>query len=289
MSIVVIDPERCRKDGLCASICQKVLSWEGKGSVPEVAHVGSCNSCGHCVLICPSGAIRQIDCPPEGIHPVQPNLMPSYEQVREMIVSRRSTRTFKKRPVEKEIVEKVIDGARFAPSAKNSQSTGFIVVQDKTLLSAIASSTAEWLGKAAKKLKNPVWRKLYLMRESQDAEAVARWVGQFELILEKMRRDIDLVLFEAPALLLFHADSTIRFANENANLALQNATFVASSLGLGNFYTGYVVLACNNDKTIPKLLELPGKHKIYAGLALGYPEITFSRWIDRNPANITWM
>jgi len=289
MPIVTIDPERCRKDGLCVSICQKVLSWEGKGSVPVVAHEGSCNSCGHCVMICPSGAIRQVDCPPENIHPVQKNLIPSYEQVREMIVSRRSTRAFQKRPVEKEIIEKVIDSARFAPSAKNSQSTRFIVIQDKTLLRAIASGTAKWLGKAAKKLKNPVWRKLYLLRAAQDTETVARWVGQFELILEKMHQDIDLVLFEAPVLLLFHADSTVRFANENANLSLQNAAFAASSLGLGNFYTGYVVLACNNDKTIPKLLGLSGKHKIYGGLTLGYPEITFSKWIDRKPAEIAWM
>jgi nitroreductase len=240
-------------------------------------------------MICPSGAIRQVDCPPENIHPVQKNLIPSYEQVREMIVSRRSTRAFQKRPVEKEIIEKVIDSARFAPSAKNSQSTRFIVIQDKTLLRAIASGTAKWLGKAAKKLKNPVWRKLYLLRAAQDTETVARWVGQFELILEKMHQDIDLVLFEAPVLLLFHADSTVRFANENANLSLQNAAIAASSLGLGNFYTGYVVLACNNDKTIPKLLGLSGKHKIYGGLTLGYPEITFSKWIDRKPAEIAWM
>ncbi|MCX5813877.1 MAG: nitroreductase family protein [Proteobacteria bacterium] len=289
MPIITIDQERCRKDGLCVSICQKVLSWEGKGSLPVVAHEESCNSCGHCVMICPSGAIRQVDCPPENIYPVRRNLIPSYEQVREMIVSRRSTRTFQERPVENEIIEKVIDGARFAPSAKNAQSTRFIVVQDKSLLQAIASSTATWLGKVAKRLKNPVWRKLYLLRTGQDAGTVARWASQFEHILEKMRQDMDIVLFGAPALLLFHADSTIRFANENANLSLQNATFAACSLGLGNFYTGYVVLACNNDKTIPKLLGLHGKHKVYGGLAIGYPEITFSQWIDRNPAKITWM
>jgi NAD-dependent dihydropyrimidine dehydrogenase PreA subunit len=150
MPIVTIDRELCRKDGLCASICPKVLSWEGKGSIPVVAHEGSCNSCGHCVLICPSGAIRQIDCPPASIHPVQNHLMPSYEQVHEMIVSRRSTRTFQDRPVEKEMIEKVIDGARFAPSAKNAQGTRFMVIQDKMLLHAIASSTAAWLGTAAK-------------------------------------------------------------------------------------------------------------------------------------------
>jgi nitroreductase len=63
---------------------------------------------------------------------------------------------------------------------------------------------------------------------------------------------------------------------------------IASSLGLGTLYTGYVVAASGRDKTIQRLLKLPKKHKVYGGLALGYPEITFSKWIDRNPAVITW-
>src|SRR5271157_1678014 len=289
MSLVTIDPERCQKEGLCVRICQKVFSQEAKGSVPIVAHEASCNSCGHCVLVCPSGAIRQVDCPPEKIHPVQPDLMPSYEQVREMIAARRSIRTFQERPVEKEIIEKVIDGARFAPSLKNTQSTRFTVVQDKTLLHAIASSTAQWLGKVANRLKNPLWRKLYTLRGERDVKQVLRWIEQLDLMAEKMSQNIDLVLFGAPLLVLFHADETMRSADVNATLALHNAMMLASSLGLGSFYTGYVVTACSHDRAVPRLLDLPRKQKVYGGLALGYPAIQFSRWIDRRPAQIRWL
>jgi len=289
MSLVAIDPERCKKDGLCVRICQKVFSQEAEGSVPAVAHAAACNSCGHCVLVCPSGAIRQIDCPSEIIHPVRADLMPSYEQVREMIVARRSIRTFQERPVEKEIVEKVIDGARFAPSLKNTQSTRFTVVQDKTLLHAIASSTAEWLGKVAKRLKNPLWRKLYTLRGERDVKQVQQWIEQLDLMAEKMNQNIDLVLFGAPLLMLFHADETMRSADVNATLALHNAMMLASSLGLGSFYTGYVVTACSHDRAVPRLVDLPRKQKVYGGLALGYPGIRFSRWIDRRPAQIRWL
>lgn len=289
MSLVTIDRERCKKDGLCVRICQKVFSQEAKDSVPRVAHEGSCNSCGHCVLVCPSGAIHQVDSPPENVHPVRTDLMPSYEQVREMIVTRRSIRTFQERPVEKEIIEKVIDAARFAPSLKNTQTTQFTVVQDKPLLHAIASTTAEWLGKVAKRLKNPLWRKLYMLRGETDIEQVLQWINQLDLMAEKMRRNVDLVLFGAPLLLLFHADETMRSADVNATLALHNATMLASSLGLGSFYTGYVVTACSHDRTIPRLIELPKKQRVYGGLALGYPAIKFSRWIDRKPAQVKWM
>ena len=289
MPLITIDPERCRKDGLCVQICQKVFSQKEKDSVPEVVHEEFCNSCGHCVIVCPHGAIRQLNSPPEGIYPVQNDLMPSYEQVREMIRTRRSTRTFQDRPVEKEIIERVIDGARFAPSAKNTQSTQFIVVQEKTLLQAIASMTAERLGRVAKRLENPLVRKLYQMRGATNAGEVSRLIGQVNLIARKMREGNDLVLFGVPVLILFHADRRIRFAEANANLAIQNATLLARSLGLGSFYTGYVVTACTNDGAIPRLVKLPDKHRVYGGLALGYPKIQFSKWIERNPPKITWM
>jgi nitroreductase/NAD-dependent dihydropyrimidine dehydrogenase PreA subunit len=289
VSLIAIDRERCLKDGLCVRICQKVFSQETSGSIPIVAHEESCNACGHCVLVCPSGAIRQVDCPPENVHSVREDLMPSYAQVREMIMTRRSIRTFQERPVERQIIDKIIDSARFAPSAKNAQSTQFIVVQDKSLLHAIASYSSEWLGKIAKRLRNPLWRKLYLLSGERDADEITRWISQFDLIAKKMREDIDLVLFGAPVLFLFHADKTIRFADVNANLALHNALMLAGSLGLGGFYTGYVVTACSHDRTIPQLVGLPKKHSVYGGLALGYPQIQFSQWIDRHPATVKWL
>ena len=290
MTRVAIDPERCRKDGLCVSVCRKVFSQESKDSIPVALHKGSCNSCGHCLLVCPSGAISLEGCRPEMIHPVRGELTPSYEQVYEMIVSRRSSRTFLERPVEKEVIEKVIDGARFAPSAKNSESTQYTVIRDSGLLRAIAQTTAQWLGTVAHKLRNPVLRKLYLLTgAARDEEEVKRWIVQFEDIGRKMDEKVDLVLHGAPVLILFHADGRVRFASENANLALQNATFVACSLGLGTFYTGYVVSALSRDKEAQKLLSLPKRHKVYAGLAVGYPGLRFSRWIERNPPKITWL
>lgn len=289
MPLLKIDPERCRKDGLCVLVCGKVFSQREKGTVPEVAREEYCNSCGHCVILCPSGAIAQLACLPENIHPVRTDLLPSYEQVREMIVSRRSVRAFRERPVEEEVMAKVIDGARFAPSAKNTQSTRYTVVRSGDLLSAIASTTASWLGSMAKRLRNPLWRRLYQLRGAHDAEEIGRWIGQFELIAAQMRNGRDLVLHGAPALLLFHAEKTVRFAEVNASLALQNGTMIAGSLGLGTFYTGYVVTAFARERALQRLVGLPKKDRVYGGLALGYPRVGFPRWIDRNPPRIVWL
>ncbi len=288
-AVITIDREKCRKEGLCVRVCPKVFTQDRPGVIPEVSRPGFCNDCGHCLLICPAGAIRHGRLEMNGVHRVREELLPSFEQVREMIRARRSIRNFLDRPVERELIEKVIDGASHAPSAKNTRSTKFIVVDDRDMLGKIASMTAGWLGRSAKKLRNPIVRGIYLMRGVTTKEEFARWIGQFELTAGNMEKGIDTVLYNAPALILFHADKSVRFAEANANLALQNATFTACSLGLGSFYTGYVVSACIHDSAIPGLLGVPGGHRVYAGLTLGYPKIGFSSWIERDPANIRWI
>lgn len=289
MPRIIIDRERCVKDGLCVEICRKVFSQKTKDSVPEVVNEAFCNDCGHCVLICPSGAMSQTSSPRGGINPVMSDLIPSYEQVLELIRSRRSIRTFNERPVEQEVIEKIIHCARYAPTAKNTQSTSFIVIRDKTMLHTIASGVASWLGRAARKLSNPLIKRIYLLRGAVNAGEVARLTGQFEMIAKRMGDGEDLVLFGAPALILFHADKQVRFAEANANLAVQNAMLATHSLRLGSFYTGYAVTAFNNDKTMAELVSLPRRHRIYGGMALGYPKIMFTRWIERDSADIRWM
>ena len=49
----------------------------------------------------------------------------------EAIKGRRSIRRFKKDPVPDELILKVIDAARWAPSSKNKQPWEFIVIRDE--------------------------------------------------------------------------------------------------------------------------------------------------------------
>lgn len=55
------------------------------------------------------------------------------------IKSRRSIRVFKTNPVPKEIILKLLDAARFAPTARNVQPWEFIVLTDSKIRAALAS------------------------------------------------------------------------------------------------------------------------------------------------------
>jgi len=58
----------------------------------------------------------------------------------------------------------------------------------------------------------------------------------------------DLILCDAPLFIAFHAEESIGFPAENATMAISYAMLAGMSLGLGSIYTGFVVMACRNDR-----------------------------------------
>lgn len=56
------------------------------------------------------------------------------------IKNRRSTRRYEDRQVEKETLDKIVEAGRYAPSGGNSQSSHFIVVQNKEVIDAIVAT-----------------------------------------------------------------------------------------------------------------------------------------------------
>ena len=188
-----------------------------------------------------------------------------------------------------DIIQKIIDGARYAPNAKNVQSTEIIVVQDKLFLNRILELTCLFYENLIKKLENPFIRKYMLIIARNDVEGALRILPDFKMVVSAVQNGRDQILHNAPALLIFHAKKNISFSDVNANLALHNASMVSQALGIGSFYVGYVVGACKRDKHIINLLDIPKNNQIYAVLALGYPKLEFQKWPERRKLKTTWL
>ena len=270
-----------------------IFKQEEKDSVPKIDEVmlEKCYHCGHCVSICPHGAISHNYYSDESVNPITMENLPSYDQVLELLRSRRSKRLFKDSPVEKDLLEKVIEAARFAPSQHNEQSTEFFVVQDKKIIQEITSLTAEGIAKLAGYAKNPIARMMTRRAiGKRGAATLFELAPEMEGLVSLYKSGTDWILREAPVLMLFCADSAGgSFASVNANLALHNAALAAETLGLGCFYAGFVIHSSERDSRIAKLVSLPETHAIYGALAMGYPRLKFKKWPDRNPAKVTWV
>jgi nitroreductase/NAD-dependent dihydropyrimidine dehydrogenase PreA subunit len=294
MTDITIDSTRCKGDGLCSSVCTLGVFRQIKsGEVPEVDEElrNHCFSCGQCVTICPHGAISHEEYPEGMTNPVRKDLIPSYEQVLELVRTRRSKRHFKDTPVGQDLIERILDAARFAPSGHNEQGTEFVVVQGKDNVSHIAELAVDSMRSMASLFKSPVGRMIMRMIMGRRGAAyVGKLAPELDHVAEAFENGQDGILHQAPLLILFCADRVGDFmAAINANLALHNATLAAESLGLGCFYTGFIVMATRRSEAIAEYVGLPETHTIYGGLALGHSRLNFSQWPERKPAQATWL
>ena len=293
---ITIDTDVCKKDGLCAQVCPKgIFVQREKLAIPELVDEEDCIACGHCVAICRQSAINHSEFQPTAIRAFQFKQMPTTEQVMKLLKTRRSIRAFRDKPLAKETIERIIDGARFAPSGHNSQSTEYLVVQDRDLLNQVSATVIEYLKFEISRFTNPLFRALALLAGREKAESGLHEIPGFKRMIQMFEAGTDPILHGAPVLLAFHARRTIGFADINAQLALQNASIVAHSLGIGHFYTGWVLSPCRApmarawNRRIPDLLGIPQDNNLYGALALGYPIPKFKNMIERKPPTIQWV
>ena len=294
---VTIDSELCKKDGLCAMICpDAIIQQYEKVTVPKISdeRIENCIACGHCVAICRHGAISHSEFPPTTTRAIPFEQIPTPEDVMLLLKTRRSIRAFRDKPVAKDTIETIIDGARFAPSGHNSQSTEFLVVQDRAVLSQVSATVIEYLKFEIKRFSNPLFKTVALLANRESAESGLHEIPGFKKKVQKFEAGADPILNDAPVLLAFLAPRTDGYGDVNTQLALQNASLVAHSLGVGHFYTGWVLAPCRApmarawNRRIPNLLGIPPENMLYGALALGYPIPRFKNMIERKPPILRW-
>lgn len=71
---------------------------------------------------------------------------PKFEVVAEVVKGRRTIREYTDEAPPKDVVERILDLARWSPSGSNVQDWRFVVVTDKKLLKAIKMFSPGWLG-----------------------------------------------------------------------------------------------------------------------------------------------
>lgn len=292
MPQISIDSEACKKDGLCAKTCMRgIFQQEEKATVPKIEDSEHCYVCGQCLAICQHGAISHSEFPEGSVKPVQSENVPGYDQIMELIRCRRSRRAFRDKAVDRADIEKILEAARFAPSGHNEQSTEFVALQDQKKIDKITSLTSDYIRKLAKDTGNPIAR--FFMRREMGKRGLAtltKLAPELTGLADLYENGTDWIVRKAPVLLFFCADSAGgNFANVNANLALHNAALAAETLGLGCFYTGFVVLASDREERIAKEIDLPKTHQIYGALAIGYSNLKYKNWPERKPARVQWI
>lgn len=186
--------------------------------------------------------------------------MITYDQLLELIQTRRSIRRFDERAVSREDLDRILEAARWAPSNHNRQPWKFIVMEDRAQIRELAEQVR--LG---------MERKLQSLPEVAAAHAAGLvQYGTFFaaapvliLALHKLPIAAAAALWESTP----HPD-LVSGEPLSVAMAMQNLLLAAHALGLGACLMTAPLLADN----LAELLQVPPGFAITGLIALGYPD-----------------
>ena len=175
----------------------------------------------------------------------------------EAAISRRSIREFKDIPVPYDVLEKCVNAARLAPSARNSQLCEYIIVDDEQLLPQVLDAVGSWAG----------------VPRPEEGWSPERRPKAYIITLINSQLEKEL-------------GGNIRWTSYDVGMSAENMMLVALEQGIGSC----AIASFKQDK-LRQVLNIPDKYEIALGLALGFPdespvlEVTtdsVERWIDSN-------
>lgn len=285
-TLISVDTATCIGCGHCVKTCSPGLFVQSGAKAPvELRNTENCIRCGHCVAVCPVGAVGHADFPADTVHPIDYAARPTPEQVELLLRSRRSNRAFTPEPVPEALLERIVGAADRAPTASNARQLGYVLVTDAEVRRQVIEFTLGVFDKIVRLLTN-VFVRPWLRRVSPEKY---RYVPSFKHARRVYdEHGVDRILRGASAVLFIHAPRTSRFGVEDANLAYQNASLMAETLGVSQVYMGLVTMAARQDaRGLNRILGLGNDRRVRAIMALGMPQFRYPNSIDRKKAVLT--
>lgn len=188
------------------------------------------------------------------------------------ILTRRSTRRFDNKIPDKELIQKVVNAGRYAPSGANSQTSHFIVITNKEVLKEIAELVQEEFAKME------ISEDMYVsLKGSINASKKGDYVFHYN----------------APVLIVIANKKGYGNAIADSSCALENMMIAANAFDLGSCWINQLHWLDDNER-IRAFLEGYGLKKdetITGGLALGFSEngLPNRKPLDRKGNDVTWV
>ncbi|MFH1645734.1 MAG: nitroreductase family protein [Candidatus Omnitrophota bacterium] len=154
----------------------------------------------------------------------------------DLVKKRRSVRQYLKKPVPREVIERALEAARFAPSACNSQPWYFVVIDDEANRKAVAEAAFS------------------------GAHSMNAFAKDAPVLIAVIRRK------STYAASLGSAFRGLQFSLIDIGISCEHLTLQAEEDGVGSCWIGWF-----NESAVKRALNISKNEKIDILISLGYP------------------
>ena len=171
----------------------------------------------------------------------------------ENIITRRSTRKYLDKEVSQELLEKIIETGRYAPSGGNSQSNHFLVIQNKQIIDHLVKMVE---------------------RAFSQMEITENMYRSLQNSINLSKKGGYVFCYNAPVLIIVANKKDYGNNQADCALALENMMLEANELDLGSCYINQLKWL-NEDQKILSYLQSLGMNedeRVYGSLIVGYPD-----------------
>jgi nitroreductase len=218
-----------------------------------------CNTCQKCVAVCPSRALLV-----DGVRPdrIEGEDAASAEELVSLFERRRSTKRFKAVPIPKELIERVVSVAKYAPN--QNKNIAILVIDDPQLIALVDEEALAFV--------RVLYRLLFAWNPlSPLISLVSR---NFRTIRRKMEYDLlrrgHVVKDNTQALIVLVGDRATPTTASSALYLAGTMLYMAEVLGLGTCLVDSILLAFRTRRRLRKRFRI--QTDALAVLALGYSD-----------------
>ena len=237
----------------------------------------TCIACGHCVAICESSAIQFENKPTIELH--KPTISP--DEFYNLSTHTRTCRNFTTKPIEFEIVKKLLDNMANYPSASNSRKVEVTIITNPDVIKRLNDFSSQTLYKLFSTLTKPIVKQiLQVFISKSEANKLVKYKALFE---RKMKNNPNNITYEAPLVMIFHAKKNkTGMLQTDADIWSTYTSLYASTFGLGTCFNGFIVKALQGNTNAKIEFGIPKENEVFISILIGYPKFNYTNETGRN-------
>ena len=253
--------ENCTGCGACVADCPVgVLALADGRPTVRAEKSDRCMDCRQCLAVCPVGALSLNGVSAEDCIPMEKLSLPSAEQMRGMLMARRSVRRFAPEDLPRERIAELLESLKCVPTGCNARNLTFRVVASRSRLDELRSRMVE----------------LLLSMEAELPEFLKAPVAA-------VRKDpgLDPFFRHAPHLLIVQGDPKTGVTPQvDCDAACAYFDLLAQGSGWGVTWCGFLHIIIDAVPEVADVFGIPCGAPFYA-MMFGVPVVRYARTVSR--------